>query len=164
MVHIQAPNSYQDHLSESRPSIFLAGSIEMGKAEKWQDAFVEEMAGYDVLILNPRRENWSQSGSMSVEQSIDNPYFREQVEWELQALEDATIILMYLQPDTKSPISMLEFGIHAKANPEKLIVCCPDGFWRKGNIDIVATKYGVKVVENKKALLTAAKEQLNPLL
>jgi len=117
----------------------------MGVAEDWQKKVTEKLSSIeDLLILNPRRDSWDSSW----EQSIDNPLFREQVEWELDALEAADFIAMYFCPETKSPITMLEFGIYAKSNPNKLIVCCPEDFWRKGNVDIVCNKYGVKQVEN----------------
>jgi len=97
-----------------------------------------------LLLLNPRRDDWDSSW----EQSINNPKFREQVEWELEALDYADLIIIYFCPNTKSPVSMLELGLYAKNNPEKLLICCPEGFWRKGNIDIVCNKYGVKQVDN----------------
>jgi len=153
MIHMKAPEDYSTHLSPSRPAVFLGGSIEMGKAERWQDELAEAMQGENVLLLNPRRKGWDASW----EQSIENDNFREQVEWELEALENADLILLYLQPDTKSPISLLEFGIYAKSAPEKLLVCCPDGFWRKGNVDIVAARYGVRQVLDKAALIDAVR-------
>lgn len=48
---------------------------------------------------------------------------------------------MYIDPATKSPISLLELGLFAKSG--KLIICCPDGFYRKGNIEVVANYYGI---------------------
>ncbi len=142
MIHIQAPNSYQEH--KAKKSVFLAGSIEMGVAELWQDRLVKDLEGQDILIFNPRRDDWDASW----EQTIENTQFREQVEWELNALEDADKVVFYFSPGTKSPITLLEFGIFAKANPEKMICFCPEGFWRKGNVDIVANKYGVKQVNS----------------
>ncbi len=133
MIEIQAPNPY----TKTKHMIFLAGSIEMGKAENWQTRVVEALKNEDVTILNPRRADWDSSWK----QTIDDPQFNQQVTWELQALEDATEILMYFDPTTKSPISLLELGLFAKTG--KLIVCCPEGFWRKGNVDIVCKRYGV---------------------
>merc|ERR1712038_1735632 len=113
----------------------------MGIASDWQQQFTEAFQSSaststrteaiindeqsSLLILNPRREAWDSSW----EQSIDNPQFRNQVEWELDALESSDVIVMYLVPDTKSPISLLELGLFAKSG--KMICCCPDGFWRK---------------------------------
>jgi hypothetical protein len=48
---------------------------------------------------------------------------------------------MYLDPNTKSPISLLELGLHATS--KKLYVVCPDGFWRKGNVEMVCSVYDI---------------------
>jgi hypothetical protein len=118
-------------------TIFLAGSIEMGAAEDWQKRVEDELADYEVTIFNPRRDSWDSSW----EQRMHNPVFSQQVNWEMDRLEEAELILMYFSPETKSPISLLELGLHAK--DEKLIVVCPDGFWRKGNVEIVCHREGI---------------------
>ena len=132
---IKPPSPLQDGFS-----VFLAGSIELGNAGNWQTFIEDELSGTDILIFNPRRENWDPSWL----QSQTNPKFREQVEWELNALEKANIIAMYFEPDTRSPVSLLELGLFARSG--RMIVCCPEGFWRKGNVDIVCKTYGVKQV------------------
>ncbi len=137
MIEIKAPGDYSAY--SDKKAVFLAGSIEMGKAERWQDDVAEKLKDEDILILNPRRSHWN----AKLEQSIDNAEFREQVEWELKALERADQVLMYFAPDTMAPITLLEFGLWAKSAPEKLVVCCPDGYWRKGNIDVTSKMYGV---------------------
>ena len=134
-MEVKATNSYK-HLP--RPWIFLSGSIEMGTAEDWQRKIVNALP--DVTILNPRRDDWDSSWT----QSIDNPQFREQVEWELRAQEDADLILMHFDPTTKSPITLLELGLFK----DKVIVHCPEGFWRKGNVDIVCARYNVLQVHS----------------
>ncbi|SRR6266508_6044466 len=134
---IKPPSPLQDGFS-----VFLGGSIELGSAGNWQTLLEEKLSGTDVILFNPRREYWNPSWI----QSQANPKFREQVEWELDALEKANIIVMYFEPDTKSPVSLLELGLFARTG--KMIVCCPEGFWRKGNVDIVCARYGVKQVES----------------
>lgn len=131
---------------KGRYSVFLAGSIEMGTAEDWQVDLQNMLSDLDVDIYNPRRDDWDSTW----EQTSYNPPFREQVEWELAALKRADWILMYLQPGTKSPISLLELGLYASSG--KLVVCCPEGFWRKGNVDIVCQKYYIKQVSTLKEL------------
>jgi hypothetical protein len=148
-IEIQAPNEIA--YPASHTTFFLAGSIEMGKAEPWQDRIVKEMADSDVTFFNPRRDDWDSSW----EQKIENKQFNEQVNWELDALEEADFILMYFDPNTKSPISLLELGLHAKSI--KMIVCCPEGFWRKGNVDIVCSRYNVQQVQNIEELIETAK-------
>jgi len=128
-------------------SIFLAGSIEMGKAENWQDKITRLLDKENITILNPRRDDWDSSWV----QSIGNDKFREQVEWELEAMEKANMIVVYFDPKTTSPITLLELGLFSRTG--KLIVCCQEGFWRKGNVDIVCKKYNIKQVENLSELI-----------
>ncbi len=117
--------------------IFLAGSIEQEGEEKWQAKVGNALADDDTLVYDPRRDDWDETWA----QRIDNYKFRTQVEWELKHLEDATHVVLYLSPGSISPISLLEFGLYAKSG--KLLVCCPDGFDRKGNIDITCAYYKV---------------------
>jgi len=128
---IENPNNW--------PSVFLAGSIDQNQAEDWQKQLIESLAGIPCVVLNPRRKKWDSSWV----QSIDNPQFKEQVEWELKGLENATVIAMCLTKDSKAPISLLELGLHATDG--KMLVFCPDGFYRKGNVDVVCARYGVPV-------------------
>ena len=153
---IKAPHALPKKVFKSFriPSVFLAGSIEMGKAVDWQTYLSNELSEENVLILSPRRDDWDSSW----EQKIENPQFKEQVEWELNALDYADIIVMYFDPLTKSPISLLELGLYADTG--KLIVCCPEGFWRKGNVDIVCQKYNIPIVTNLDKLIEIVKDEL----
>jgi|ERR1044072_579367 hypothetical protein len=125
-----------------RKYCFLAGSIEMGKAEDWQSEMGDFFISLGWGAFNPRRENWDSTW----EQAFENPQFNQQVSWELDALEKADIIILYLAPGTLSPISMLEFGLYARSG--KLYVISPDGFWRKGNIEITCHKYNVPLFDS----------------
>ena len=136
------------------PSVFLAGSIEMGAADDWQTEVERALQDLDVLILNPRRDEWDASWV----QSIDNPQFREQVEWELAGLERAAVVAMYFAPSTKAPVTLLELGLCARAG--KLIVCCPEGYWRRGNVEVVCQRYGVSLVDDLQTLLTQVRQRL----
>ena len=89
------------------------------------------------MIFNPWRKEWDDSW----DQRIDHPRFKQQVEWGLDALEKADVILIYFNPKTKLPISLLELGLFARSR--KLLVCCPEGFWRKGNVDIVCQRFRI---------------------
>lgn len=135
-------------------SIFLAGSIEQGKAMPWQDKIVQELTNFPCTLLNPRRKEWDASWI----QSIDNPMFKEQVDWELTALEKAAIIVVYFDPATKAPITLLELGLYAQSG--KLLVCCPNGYWRKGNVDIVCQRYGIPQLANLDTLIEKLKTHL----
>jgi hypothetical protein len=118
-------------------SIFLAGSIEMGRAEAWQEKIELALADLPIVILNPRRDEWDTSW----EQSIQNGPFREQVEWELDGLEQASVIAVYFAPTTQAPITLLELGLFARTG--KLMICCPEGYWRRGNVEVVCSRFGI---------------------
>lgn len=124
-------------------TIFLGGSIEMGKAEDWQQVTAAALDRHNRIVYNPRRRDWDSSWI----QSKDNPQFREQVEWELKAQEISEIHIYYFHPDTKAPITLLELGAFADSKRYKNYVVCPKGFYRKGNVDIFCERYGIPVFE-----------------
>ena len=142
-------------IDDSRPRVFLGGSIDMGGAPDWQAAMTSALADMDVVILNPRRPDWNPNWRPEA----DEPEFRRQVEWELAALESADVIVMYFAPGTQSPISLLEMGLHARGG--KLIVLAPEGFWRKGNVDITAARYGVTQVATMEELLATVRQRVH---
>lgn len=127
------------------PKVFLAGSIEEGTAERWQDHVVRLLDSVDITILNPRRDAWDPTWV----QSIQNLEFKKQVEWELNGMDMADYIIFYFDPNTKSPVTMLELGLHATQG--KCLMVCPDGFWRKGNIDIICERNAIPQFETLEA-------------
>jgi hypothetical protein len=141
-------------LDAPTPSVFLAGSIEMGQGEDWQALVEQAFRDLDVIVLNPRRDAWDAGW----EQSITHALFREQVEWELAGLEQATLVAMYFAPTTKAPITLLELGLRAAAG--NVIVCCPDGYWRKGNVEIIRQRFGLPLVEKLDAMIETVKGRL----
>ena len=143
MIHIQPPF----RCSNAGIRLFLAGSIEMGQADKWQNEVVNLLSDVDNLIIaNPRRDDFD----ANPEQSQTNGALNEQVTWELDHIDSADIVLMYLQPNTISPISLLELGLIAGEGRRrrKFFMCCPDGFHRKGNVDITCSRYNIKVYDD----------------
>lgn len=141
-MQIIKPNTFNQ--DKSSITVFLAGSIEMGAAENWQQKLenILEDIEQEITLFNPRRDDWDSSWV----QKQTNPQFNHQVNWELNMLDKSDIIFMYFSPETKSPISLLELGLYAHNG--KMIVCCPDEFWRKGNVDIVCTRYDIPLFNN----------------
>ncbi len=141
-------------IPRGKRSVFLAGSIEMGQAEQWQAALENALADLDIVILNPRRDAWDATW----EQTIANAQFREQVEWELAAQEQASVIAMYFAPATRAPVTLLELGLFARSG--KVVVCCPDAYWRKGNVEIVCRRYQVPLVAGLAELAQRVRQRL----
>jgi len=139
MKLITAPNKIN---KSQKPVIFLAGSIEMGEAEDWQKKITTNFERFQGTLLNPRREHWEPHWK----QTITNPEFKQQVEWEYSGLDKSDYIIMYFAPDSKSPISLLELGLFSGSH--KIICCCPPKFWRRGNVEFICHKFKIPLVNN----------------
>lgn len=124
--------------------IFLAGTIDMGNSRDWQMEIYErftEMGGRYILF-NPRQEHWdaTRPGEMDY-----------QVRWELDHLEEADMIIMYILGSSKSPISLLEMGLHAKGG--KMTVICEEDFYRYDNVRITCDHYDVPMYNDLDSFL-----------
>jgi hypothetical protein len=152
MNEVQPLDSYD---SRARPWIFLAGSIDGGKAPRWQDRVVAALADHSGTLLNPRRDDWNDDWK----EDVSDRKFRGQVEWEIKGLESADLVLMYFEAESRSPITLLELGLVARSR--KVVVCCPPGYWKKGNVDLVCLRYGVAQVDSLDALVAHARERMS---
>lgn len=142
---------------DNYPGIFLAGSIDMGSSVDWQTEVQNKLDDCEVTFFNPRRDEWDSSW----EQRATNPEFNGQVNWEMDKLEEADIIFMNILPESKSPITLLELGLHANSN--RLIVCCPYGFWRKGNVEIVCHRFNVPLFNDFETAVAALRSRIKQL-
>lgn len=149
MKLVKAPEIY---CPDYEWTIFLAGSIDMGKAENWQDKIVQSLADTDITIFNPRRDDWDSSWV----QDISNEKFKEQVMWELEHIESVDMVVFYFDPDGPAPITLLELGLCA-TSPQKVVVCCPPGYWRRGNVQIVCNRHSIKMVDDIEDLISSIK-------
>lgn len=162
MKVIQPPSSWKDfELSYTDKVIFLGGSIEMGTATLWQDRVIDALSNKEGTILNPRRDDWDSSW---VQDPTPGTKFHEQVTWELDGQECADVLAYYFDPNTKSPITLLELGLALQANtnisPVIVVVYCPTTFWRYGNVKITCDRYGIHVYEDEAAFIEALRSSL----
>jgi hypothetical protein len=143
---VKAPGRYPT----DKFTVFLAGAIDMGEAEDWQAKVSKALSDLDVVVLNPRRDDWDSSWK----QEKTDPQFSEQVNWELDGLEAADMIFVVFTKDSKAPITFMELGLHAD---DPVMVCCPTGFYRKGNVDIVCERKGIHVYEDLDEMIQDAR-------
>lgn len=131
----------------SYTKIFLAGTIDMGNSVDWQRQTIElfrERNDGRYLFFNPRRGG-------KFDPSPENMNY--QVRWELEHLEQADVIVMNLLGSSKSPISLLEMGIHIRSG--KLRVACEPNYYRYDNVRITCEHYGVPLYHSLKELIEA---------
>lgn len=61
--------------------------------------------------------------------------------------EKADVVVVYFHPATDAPISLLELGLCASTN-KKTIVMCPEGYKKRGNVQIVCERHQIEIVES----------------
>ncbi len=125
--------------------IFLAGTIDMGNSVDWQSQLKEYFSGKDgrYILFNPRRGSWNGGADGEMEY---------QVNWELEHLEQSDIIIMNILGSSKSPITLLEMGLHARSG--KLYVVCEPSFYRYDNVRITCDYYGVPLFDSLEDMLS----------
>ncbi|KAI1173496.1 hypothetical protein F4777DRAFT_445876 [Nemania sp. FL0916] len=113
-----------------------------------------------LTIYNPLRPDWDATWR----EDINFAPYREQVEWELDMQEAADIVVVYFHPETKAPISLLELGLCARREGRGkgggVVVVCPEGYWKRGNVQIVCRRFGVQIVDDVRALRDAVMERV----
>lgn len=97
-----------------------------------------------MTFYNPRRDDWDSSWT----QSLECAQFVEQVNWELDYIDCADLVFMFISNDSKAPISLMEFGIIASKYPEKLVIVVEPNFYRRGNIEVVCNREGIELYDN----------------
>ena len=71
----------------------------------------------------------------------------------MDAIQNSDLVIFYFQPGTMSPISIGEL-YYVAALGKTTMVCCPEGFWRKGNIDIVCAKHNIRQYASLEELIS----------
>ena len=131
------------------PTIFLAGSLDLAAARNWQRELVSALGDRELCILSP------------TDRDREPTTPREQIEWELDGLERADLVAMWFPAETIAPITLLELGLTARA--DKLVVGCPDGFWRKGNIEAVCSRFCIPLTTSWHAFVAIVRAKLDQL-
>lgn len=148
------------HYFDDTFKIFLAGTIDNGDSDDWQyDVFLhlamytelisDDSKYYDIpkfTVFSPRRKNWKEDAT---QEDIE-----EQIKWEQEKLDEADLIVMVLQDNSKSPISLLELGLYGPTG--KLICFCTPNFYRYTNVKLTCEKWGIPLIEQLSAADIAA--------
>lgn len=154
VYEVQPKKGNKEPIDKKYRSIFLAGTIDMGGSRNWQDEHVKFFENNykgckDLYIFNPRRDT-------DFPKETD-PYFERefdyQVNWELDHLEKADIIIMNILGTSKSPISLMELGAFGRGLHKKIYVICPKEFYRYGNVRIFCERYGITLFNDESIFL-----------
>ena len=106
------------------PSIFLAGGIT--GCPDWQNKVSRWLHGHDVMVLNPRRDNFP----------LDDPSAAyDQIKWERTYLRNANVILFWFCAEAIQPIALFELG-HWSSTHKPLSVGCDPCYPRANDVII----------------------------
>ncbi|KAF9880710.1 hypothetical protein CkaCkLH20_01752 [Colletotrichum karsti] len=137
------PLSKPPATDSTQKSVFLAGTTSKGD---WRKGLTESISHLPVTIFNPFRPDWDSTWR----EDISDTKFREQTQWELEMQERADIIIVYFEAGTEAHISLLELGLCARSG--KVIVACPEGYKKRGNVQVVCSRFGIPLLESYEAL------------
>jgi hypothetical protein len=137
---INAPS--QDAITGIK-SVFLAGTTTAVGNVDWREKLSTSLSEYPITIFNPNRPDWDSTWR----EDINFDPYREQVQWELEKQMKADLVVVYFHPATLAPISLLEFGLSAQS-PGKVIAIAPEGYAKRGNVQIVCQKFGIEFLDN----------------
>lgn len=124
-------------------SVFLAGTTTAVGNVDWREKLSASLSEHPITIFNPNRPDWDSTWREDI---TFDPY-REQVLWELDKQVKADLVVVYFHPATVAPISLLEFGLSAQV-PGKVVAIAPEGYSKRGNVQIVCHKFGIEFLDN----------------
>jgi hypothetical protein len=136
-----------DVIPSNTRTVFLAGAIDMGDAENWQQEVIKAFkSDTSITLVNPRRNEFTEDME------------DEQILWELEALDQANIILMWFPKSAEAPVSFLELGLYLRSG--KLFVGVEQGFYRQRNIELTSQRYRNSVYYSLNELIDAVRNKL----
>ena len=152
MVQEIRPDKRAKYYTDSY-KIFLAGTIDNGSSVDWQKEIIKKLSSeakdekywliapgedLELTVFNPRRENWDAGAGVEAVEA--------QIKWEEDKLDEADLILMVIQDDSKSPISLLELGLYGPSG--RMVVFCTDKFYRYTNVRMTCEKYLIPLINS----------------
>jgi len=137
------------------PYIFLAGTIDNGNSEDWQERFSNYFAKEGWRTLNPRRKDWNSA----TDPILENKNFKQQVEWEANGLELAEVIVFNFLENSLSPVSLLELGEFGSKGHTAIHVICPRSYFRRGNVEHFCSRQDyIQLFDSEQDFFTNYKE------
>ena len=131
-------------------SLFIAGGI--SGCSDWQNEFVSMFWDKDIVLINPRRDNYD----------FDDPSLEEkQISWEFDHLQKSDAVSFWFPNETLCPITLYELGKISNSDKKLFIGVDPD-YSRKNDVIIQTSliRPDVEVVFSLEKLIDQVKEWL----
>ncbi|KAJ6438874.1 nucleoside 2-deoxyribosyltransferase domain-containing protein [Purpureocillium lavendulum] len=144
----------------SRPSIFLAGTTRQTSSGDWRARLTAALSAHPIDVFNPARADWDATWR----EDFTDARWAQQVEWELDAQDEADLVVVYLAAATDAPVSLLELGLAVARTGKTVVVCAEDGYRKRGNVEAVCARFGHVLVATEGALVMAVKAVVEDML
>jgi len=138
MKYVEAPEEFENRDT----TVFLAGGI--SGCPDWQKEFVEMLKYTNVVLFNPRRENFPMG---------DRSEGRRQILWEVEYLNKADIVIFWFPMETICPIVLFELGSYSMIDKPIFVGVHPE-YSRRFDVDIqlMIRRPDVVIVDSLEAL------------
>jgi len=113
MKYIEALDEYIPQIGEV--SLFLGGGIT--NCADWQAVMVDLLKDSDLVLLNPRRDNFPMGDKNATPLQID---------WEFRHLKLATKIMFWFTSESLCPITLFEYGKWLTRDKPLFVGCHPE--------------------------------------
>jgi hypothetical protein len=114
--HLSVTDMIEAYYEESLDNtLFLAGGI--SGCPNWQDDMISLLDGVDVVLFNPRREDFDTSDASATV---------KQIKWEHEYLEAANMILFWFPCETMCPITLYELGKWTRSDKKIFVGVHPE--------------------------------------
>jgi len=120
MKYIECPEEYEGN----GKSLFLAGGI--SNCSNWQSELVKMLDKEDMILINPRRKNFSVG---------DRKMEMDQIKWEHDHLIKSSAISFWFAQETLCPITLYELG-KASSGRKKIFIGVHPEYARKRDVEI----------------------------
>jgi hypothetical protein len=144
-----------------RARVFVAGTSEESMGTEWRGQVVAGLEDLPIAIVKSRLAERGGAG----EQRCWNPQFRSHVKRERAGLDDADVVLMYLGRGPACARLMLDLGsLVMERLGNTLVVCCPEEFELRGDVEMMAERQEICLVESLDEMVAEARSRLKGAL
>lgn len=113
--------------------VFLAGSMDADQTTNWRTQCITALENSHHIFDPTHKEH----------DSLNKWEMKNHINWELDALNRADIIILNFLPNALSPISLVELGLYVPSG--KLIVICPKEFYKNTYVTTLCKKYNTPI-------------------
>ena len=148
-------------IAPSDCSVFLSGSFRPGDDnERRHDQLITclmHAPTTQVTIIDAWRDDYDDSPV----QFKPNQRSAIQYRWELLNLPRVDVVAVYFAPDSKAPVSLLDFGLAAARDATKLVVYCEDDSHLRCHVEHICQEMHVFLVDTFDEFVRAVIDKLN---